>query len=91
MALKGSLRLKMISKEITNQKLVDVGFPVFVNNTPIKTGNARRRTVKTTDEIDANYPYALRLENGWSRQSPQGMVKPTLRAIRDYIKKTLGA
>jgi len=91
MALNGQLRLQMIKKEITAQKMTDVGYPVFVKNTPIKTGNARAHTFKGTDEIDASYPYAVPLDNGWSRQSPNGMVKPTMAAIRAYIKKTLGA
>ena len=90
MALKGSLRLEFIAKNITSKQLTDVAYPVFVANTPIRTGNARRRTVKGTDEIDANYPYAQRLDNGWSRQSPQGMTKPTIAAVQAYVKKTLG-
>jgi hypothetical protein len=90
-ALNGSVRLSMISKEITAQKMTDVGYPVFYRNTPVRTGNARHHTLKSTDEIDALYPYAQRLDQGWSRQSPNGMVKPTMAAVREYIKKTLGA
>lgn len=91
MALNGSVRLKMLAKIITPQNLTNVGYPVFLKNTPIKTGNARSHTFKNSDEIDANYPYATRLDNGWSRQSPNGMVVPTIKAVRDYIKKVTGA
>jgi hypothetical protein len=90
MALKGVDRLRNIQTQITPQILTDVAYPVFVKSTPIKSGNARRHTVKAATEIDANYPYAVRLDNGWSRQSPKGMVAPTLDAVRAYIRKVLG-
>jgi hypothetical protein len=84
-------RLNQISKNITSEQLTAVAFPVFVKNTPVRSGNARRHTTKTANEIDASYPYAQRLDHGWSRQSPNGMVKPTVQAVRDYIRTTLGA
>ena len=90
MTLKAVQRLEYIQKNITAKQLVDVGYPVFYKNTAIDTGNARNHTTKTTSEIDASYPYARRLDNGWSKQFPRGMTKPTLIAIRAYIKKTLG-
>lgn len=83
-------RIARIQKVLDPRNLANVGFPVFLKNTPVKTGNARRHTTKTTDEIVANYPYARRLDNGWSRQSPNGMSKPTIAAIRAYIKAQLG-
>jgi hypothetical protein len=91
MALKSIDRLNKINKEITSKKLVEVAYPVFLKNTPVRSGNARKNTIKADTEIDANYPYALRLDNGWSKQSPNGMVKPAFQAVRDYIRKTLGA
>ena len=90
MALKGVDKLKSIQAKITPQILTDVAYPVFVKNTPIKTGNARKNTVKGASEIDANYPYAVRLDKGWSPQSPKGMVTPTIDAVRAYIRKVLG-
>lgn len=83
-------RLRYVEREITSQKLIDHGYPVFVRNTPIHTGNARRRTTKDNDEIRAEYPYAARLDQGYSRQSPDGMVQPTIKAIREYIRKVIG-
>lgn len=83
-------RLKLIKKTLDANNLANVGFPVFLKNTPIKTGNARSKTTKSNGEISALYPYAKRLDNGYSRQSPAGMSKPTIAAIRAYIKKTLG-
>lgn len=98
-------RVKQIKKVLDPNNLANVGFPVFYRNTPLGNpllwkskkapkgyhpGNAKKHTIKSGDEIRANYPYAQRLDNGWSRQSPQGMVKPTIAAIRAYIKKQLG-
>lgn len=63
----------------------------FVKSTPRKSGNARSRTTLNSDEIRANYPYARRLDKGWSKQAPRGMVKPTIdfiqRVIRGIMRK----
>jgi hypothetical protein len=83
-------RIKQIQKVLDPKNLTNVGYPVFVKNTPIKTGNARNHTFKNVGEINANYPYARRLDHGYSKQSPAGMTAPTIAAIRAYIKKTLG-
>lgn len=56
---------------------------VFVQNTPVRTGNARRNTKRNKDTIVANYPYAKRLDEGYSKQRPEGMTKPT----EDFIIK----
>ena len=69
--------------------------PKFKKNTPINTGNARKNTrlsqSKKNYVIQAKYPYAGRLDEGWSKQSPKGMTAPTERDIDDlvaqYIKR----
>ena len=59
-------------------KLPDEAYKVFVQETPVRTGNARRNTrLKSKKQIVADYPYAQRLDQGYSKQSPEGMVKPT--------------
>lgn len=83
-------KIASVKKTINPTNLINVGFPVFLKNTPIRSGNARAHTTKSATEINAKYPYAQRLDNGWSKQSPDGMVKPTIEAIRAYIKKQLG-
>lgn len=88
--MKTSDRLKMIQKTITAKNIVDVGFPVFLDHTPVKTGNAKRHTRKSTSSIVADYAYAKWLDQGRSRQQPQGMSKPTIQAMRAYVSKTLG-
>ena len=59
--------------------------------TPIDTGNARRRTkLASNDRIEANYPYAQPLDNGHSRQAPQGMTKPFEKWVRGKLKQIFG-
>ena len=53
--------------------------------TPIRSGNARKRTRLQGSKIKADYNYAVPLDNGWSKQAPQGMSKPTL----DYVEKRI--
>lgn len=57
----------------------------FVELTPEDTGNARRKTIQRGRFIEANYPYAERLDKGWSRQAPEGMVKPTQEYIQQLV------
>lgn len=49
----------------------------FKNATPVKSGNARSRTQTVGNKIAGNYGYAGRLDEGWSKQAPQGMSDPT--------------
>ena len=56
----------------------------FKAHTPIRTGNARSKTVLKKDTIVAAYPYARQLDDGRSRQAPDGMSKPT----EAFVKKT---
>lgn len=63
----------------------DQAYTFFKAHTPIKTGNARSRTFLKNDIITAAYPYAQRLDDGYSRQAPDGMSKPT----EAFVKKTV--
>lgn len=59
--------------------------------TPIDTGYARRHTrLVNKDTIEANYPYAVPLDQGHSRQAPQGMTKPFERWVRSKLKQIFG-
>lgn len=62
-------------------------FVFFRAHTPVRTGNARRKTVLVKDTIVGAYPYAQRLDDGYSPQAPDGMSRPT----EAYIKKRLDA
>lgn len=39
--------------------------------------------------IQNNLPYINRLENGWSGQAPQGMVRLTMQEVQSYIDKVV--
>ncbi len=68
-------------------KLPEEAHKVFKSETPIKTGNARRRTRLQGEVIKADYDYATELDAGRSRQAPEGMSKPT----EEYITKRIKA
>ena len=67
------------------------GYDFFKQTTPIRGGNARRNTryqeSSTRAVINANYDYATRLDNGYSKQAPKGMSKPTIDFLRRTIRK----
>lgn len=82
--------LQKQQREILN--LPEKGYKEFVKNTPINKGNARRNTkLRNKKEIIADYPYAKKLNEGYSKQSPQGMTEPTMDYIaEEFIKIMTG-
>lgn len=85
-----SKRIQQLSTELKSDKLAARAYNYFKSITPIAPvngGNARRNTTLKGDEIQANYPYAQRLDQGWSKQAPRGMTKPTDEFIVNEIKK----
>ena len=74
-----------IKKKIAQLDAVPAqAYNFFKAHTPIRTGNARSRTVLKKDTIVAAYPYAQRLDDGYSRQAPDGMSRPT----EAFVQKT---
>ena len=63
------------------KQLIKEAGDYFRDITPIKSGNARNHTYQGGDQIRADYPYAGRLDDGYSRQAPKGMVEPTIKFI----------
>lgn len=59
-------------------------YTYFKAITPERTGNAKRRTRLNDTTITADYNYAGKLDEGYSRQAPQGMTGPSI----DYMEKT---
>jgi hypothetical protein len=59
-------------------------------HTPVKTGNAKSKWVKTESkdnfEVANRVPYIERLEAGASRKAPKGIIGPTLTAIKGKVK-----
>lgn len=85
-----NLRINQIKGILDPLKMAKAAHTTFYKNTPVRSGNARRNTNLYQNTIEANYPYAQRLDNGYSPQSPNGMTKPTITFLKDYIKKNLG-
>lgn len=61
----------------------------FRKITPYRGGNARRRTRVNDRKIHANYAYAARLDAGWSRQAPNGMVMPSVKYFKRKLKSNI--
>jgi hypothetical protein len=79
--------IKRIQKQLS--QVPDQAFKFWESRTPIRSGNARRSTSLQGDTIKANYPYATRLDEGWSKQAPQGMSKPTDKFVAALIKRIM--
>lgn len=89
MAGEAGRRLTYLNKVLNEKDLTDKAYPVFRNKTPVASGNAKRKTTKTSQGIKANYPYAGRLDEGYSKKSPKGMTRPTIDHLRRYLKRKL--
>jgi len=86
-----SRRLDEIKGQLNEDKLAEEGFKYFRGITPIAAkngGNARRNTFRNKDSIQADYPYARRLDEGYSPQARKGMTQPTIDYIKRLIKQT---
>lgn len=65
-------------------------YDYFKSATPVRTGNARRRTRLSGDTIRADYAYAVPLDRGHSSQAPRGMVEPTEKWLNQRVKQIKG-
>ena len=74
---------KIVSKF---ERLPKEAYKYWKGITPVRTGNARRRTRLQGRKIKANYNYAVPLDQGRSIQAPKGMSKPTEQYIRNLIE-----
>ena len=61
----------------------------FKSLTPIKTGNARSKTrlESNNSKIVGDYPYAGKLDKGWSKQAPNGIISPFTAWFKQQLKK----
>jgi len=81
-------RLNELIRSGDSKKLAQVAHTELVKLTPIKSGNARRKTKLVGDQVIADYPYAQRLDENWSKQTKnKGLIEPTLEAVQKYIDK----
>lgn len=81
--------LKEIQIKLDTNKIADEGASYMKSITPIDTGNARRNTFSRGDTIYAQYPYAKRLDEGWSKQNTKGLIDPTIQHLQDLINRGL--
>lgn len=86
--VKSDGQLEAIRRELL--KLPREAYDYFRSITPIRSGNARRRTRLQGNTIQADYVYAERLDQGHSKQAPQGMIKPTERWLQRRVKQITG-
>ena len=80
-------RINQLEKALDPNNLAKEAYDYFKRETPIRSGNARSRTRLQGNEIQADYAYAQRLDDGYSPQAPFGMTKPTEKFIQEYINK----
>lgn len=68
------------------QETQDTVYKEVRATTPVRTGNAKKnwRKSSTRGKLDVvnRVPYIERLEDGWSRKAPNGMVGPTLAKLK---------
>jgi hypothetical protein len=79
--------LKRIQQQLG--KVPDQAFRFWEKQTPVQSGRARRSTKLQGDTIQAKYPYATRLNEGYSKQAPQGMSEPTDKFVAALTKRIM--
>jgi len=79
--------LSNIQKELP--KAIQQTHKKFVSVTPKDSGNARSKTKLKGNVISAEYPYARVLDRGYSKQAPQGMVKPTVAFLKQLLRRIM--
>jgi hypothetical protein len=66
-----------------------LAFVEWQQHTPIRSGNARRRTYLKKEVIVTQYPYAQRLDEGYSNQAPDGMSKPVAAFLQRLVDRIM--
>ncbi len=90
------ITIKSNTKEVENmlrdledmpRDVIKDAYKFYKNKTPVRSGNARSKTKLSRKQIKSGYPYAGKLDEGWSKQAPKGMTEPTIDYIDDQIEK----
>jgi hypothetical protein len=89
MSVKDAMTASLRRVQSQLSKLPEEAYDFWVKHTPKRTGNARRKTRLNKEVIEARYPYAQRLDEGWSRQAPNGMSQPTENFVKTRLRKIL--
>lgn len=87
-----NLNAKLLKQQRALAKLPQDSLDKFQSLTPIRSGNARSNTYLSNNNsvIKGNYPYATKLDSGWSRQAPRGMIGPFSIWFKQQLKKITG-
>jgi hypothetical protein len=86
----GNLRARTARQQRDLKRLPKEFHQEVVDNTPIDRGHARNNTILRGTTVRSNYAYAKRLNEGWSKQAPQGFVQPALEWLRQRIQQIFG-
>lgn len=70
-------------------RAVQQSYKYFVSVTPKDSGNARKKTKLRGTVIEARYAYARRLDQGYSKQAPRGMVEPTIKFFERLLRRLM--
>lgn len=84
-----ALNAKLKDMTDLSDKLMPQVYEHFRDITPIRSGNARQNTHLQGNRIFADYPYAERLDQGYSNQAPDGMTQPTQEFLEQLVNKTV--
>lgn len=83
-----TLLFKQLGKVPT--KVHDKAYYYLKKETPIRSGNARSKTRKESGlRIGSRYPYAEKLDEGWSKQAPNGFTDPTIDEMIKLVDKEI--
>ena len=74
------LDLDVIKELLLNELLIRVE-----ERTPVDSGNARNNWERTEDGFKNETPYINRLEDGWSDQAPNGMLRLTVEEAQNIF------
>ena len=84
--------LKFIGRSVTERvdEIANIYEEEARKATPIRSGRARRSWTKDVNrqgfKVENNVPYIGRLEEGYSKQAPKGISRPTVRRANRRVK-----
>jgi hypothetical protein len=85
-----TLKFMGISIEQEVSRVADVILDEAKKATPIRSGRARRNWTKNVRRqdftVENTVPYIGRLEEGYSKQAPNGITAPTIRRAKRRLK-----
>lgn len=81
--LRGNWQANLAAPKIDQLNLEDAAGGATIG---AANSNMARYDLKDTIYFTNNLPYAERVENGWSRQAPQGMMKTNVKKFKPTIE-----